>query len=93
MSLEKNYKISYSIESRTDVSTQKANQWPNTPPALQNNIANRQPNPTAHIPSLLSMNVPHPNEIRALPDNPNEQSNQQAMMDAAKRKALPAWIR
>ncbi|XP_075144796.1 uncharacterized protein LOC142219912 isoform X2 [Haematobia irritans] len=57
------------------------------------NITKRQPNPTAHIPSLLKINVPHPNEIRALPDGPSELNNASNMIDASKRKVLPAWIR
>lgn len=75
------------------------NPWPNKPvvqPSLPNqinNIGNRPVNPTAHIPSLLKMNVPHPNEIRIMSDIPNQAEGTPNVMDAAKRKGLPAWIR
>lgn len=75
------------------------NSWPNRPVAplslhnQTNNLGNRPVNPTAHIPSLLKMNVPHPNEIRIMPDIPNQAEGNTNVMDAAKRKGLPAWIR
>lgn len=73
------------------------NPWPNRDLLTQslpnqNAISNRPTNPTAHIPSLLKISVPHPSEIRIMPDNSNQLENTN-MMDAAKRKGLPAWIR
>ncbi|TMW50158.1 hypothetical protein DOY81_004783 [Sarcophaga bullata] len=81
--------------------TNQWNSWPNReslqhqPPSNSStsNILNRPINSTSHIPSLLKMNVPHPNEIRIMPDMPNQPETGSNMMDAAKRKGLPAWIR
>uniref|UniRef100_A0A1I8PNW9 Arginine/serine-rich protein PNISR n=1 Tax=Stomoxys calcitrans TaxID=35570 RepID=A0A1I8PNW9_STOCA len=56
-------------------------------------LPKRPTNPTSHIPSLLKINVPHPNEIRSLPDGPSDPQNSSNTMDASKRKVLPAWIR
>ncbi|KNC21732.1 hypothetical protein FF38_04015 [Lucilia cuprina] len=70
------------------------NAWPNREIMTESNKnVNRGPNPTAHIPSLLKMTVPHPNDIRVMPDTVNQAENNSNMMDAAKRKGLPAWIR
>ncbi|XP_037813418.1 arginine/serine-rich protein PNISR isoform X2 [Lucilia sericata] len=69
------------------------NAWPNREMTESNKNVNRPPNPTAHIPSLLKMTVPHPNEIRVMSDTFNQAENNTNMMDAAKRKGLPAWIR
>lgn len=75
--------------------------WPpriNLPPPVPPNMLNvplnsSMPNPTAHIPSLLKMNVPNPNNIRMISANTGEQNSTQSVVDAKKRKMLPAWIR
>uniref|UniRef100_A0A1I8N920 Arginine/serine-rich protein PNISR n=1 Tax=Musca domestica TaxID=7370 RepID=A0A1I8N920_MUSDO len=83
----------------TDPETASQNQWDkwnkqHTSKQAHQNIQNRrQVNQTVHIPSLLKMNVPHPNEIRCLSDPSSDSSNASNIMDAAKRKGLPAWIR
>ncbi|KAM7364187.1 uncharacterized protein ACRADG_000783 [Cochliomyia hominivorax] len=79
------------------------NSWPNRavlpqsmPNQIKGNLSSRPPimNPTSHIPSLLKMNVPHPNEINSvIDDNVNQIETTNSVMDAAKRKGLPAWIR
>ncbi|KAM8704140.1 hypothetical protein ACLKA7_008703 [Drosophila subpalustris] len=60
-------------------------------------------NPTAHIPSLLKLNVCNPNEsqqlLQPLQQPQTQQNNNSAVniasseIDANKRKMLPAWIR
>ncbi|XP_054737878.1 arginine/serine-rich protein PNISR isoform X1 [Anastrepha obliqua] len=75
--------------------------WPprmNLPPPITGAILNVPlngpiPNPTAHIPSLLKMNVPNPNTVRMMTPNIDEQNTAATVVDAKKRKMLPAWIR
>ncbi|XP_011191271.2 arginine/serine-rich protein PNISR [Zeugodacus cucurbitae] len=67
---------------------------PPVPPTMLNVPLNSSlPNPTAHIPSLLKMNVPNPNTVRMISANTGEQNPTQSVVDAKKRKMLPAWIR
>uniref|UniRef100_A0A034W4Q2 Arginine/serine-rich protein PNISR n=1 Tax=Bactrocera dorsalis TaxID=27457 RepID=A0A034W4Q2_BACDO len=67
---------------------------PPVPPTMLNVPLNSpMPNPTAHIPSLLKMNVPNPNIVRMISANTGEQNPTQSVVDAKKRKMLPAWIR
>lgn len=75
-------------------SNDRWSKWSNQTASKQSgqSITKRPINPTAHIPSLLKINVPHPNEIRALPDDPTDH-NCSSNLDAAKRKGLPAWLR
>ncbi|XP_017474360.1 PREDICTED: arginine/serine-rich protein PNISR [Rhagoletis zephyria] len=75
--------------------------WPprmNLPPPIAGSILNSAindsvTNPTAHIPSLLKINVPNPNTVKMMTPNVEEQNNTAAAVDAKKRKMLPAWIR
>ncbi|XP_050341730.1 arginine/serine-rich protein PNISR isoform X1 [Bactrocera neohumeralis] len=67
---------------------------PPVPPTMLNVPLNSpMSNPTAHIPSLLKMNVPNPNIVRMISANTGEQNPTQSVVDAKKRKMLPAWIR
>ncbi|CAD6991450.1 unnamed protein product [Ceratitis capitata] len=66
---------------------------PVTPPMLGVPLNGPMQNPTAHIPSLLKMNVPNPNSVRMMAPNIDEQNTAASVVDAKKRKMLPAWIR
>ncbi|XP_067634239.1 arginine/serine-rich protein PNISR [Eurosta solidaginis] len=76
--------------------------WPpqiNLPPPAAASLLNVPLNPpihtpATHIPSLLKLNVPNPNATRiTTPTNIEEQNSDASVVDAKKRKMLPAWIR
>ncbi|XP_061392395.1 arginine/serine-rich protein PNISR-like [Musca vetustissima] len=71
------------------------NQWGkwNNPLTPRNATSRRPINPSVQVPSLLKINVPHTNEVRAIPDVPSDSASTSNVMEAAKRKGLPAWIR
>ncbi|EDW83739.2 uncharacterized protein Dwil_GK13768 [Drosophila willistoni] len=79
---------------------QQEQQWTNWPGQSNKQAIN---NPTAHIPSLLKLNVSNPNEPHGLGHHQQQQQQQQlevsnmggsaSEIDTNKRKMLPAWIR
>ncbi|XP_037956445.1 arginine/serine-rich protein PNISR isoform X2 [Teleopsis dalmanni] len=80
------------------INPQNSSQWNIWPPQVTMpppSIANvSMMNPTAHIPSLMKINVANPNSGNSVDDNIDEGAGtSSACINAAKRKKLPAWIR